>query len=348
MTDRLAQLIRESGFKSAYKVIPYVRSKSSDYTPRQIMSAMRNVKGLVVRDEYPRDTQRTVQHVYYRPVFGRVRGTYMIDLINKSAGKGSSLYPRYFSVAVNVNTKYCYAYRLTSKTSKNILDALKKWKTEAGAVNQITADREQGWVSKQVQDWANENGIVMKLTNSENHTTLSVVDRQIRTLRDMLNRPITGKETKASLRDFSNASITRLINNYNNSPHSALKSEDGKLMTPEFVQKNKDAEKRLIFKKLYEEANKEQDPEIHKWELKIGDNVRFILPKIAFQKRRYQISQQTVKITGRDGYNYVCSALDGTTHTFARWRLFPAHGNENEFETFKGFNKSESRIRVFH
>jgi len=63
--------------------------------------------------------------------------------------------------------------------------------------------------------------------------------------------------------------------------------------------------------------------------LKVGTNVRLILPKKKLNKTRYNVSPVYYKISDKEGISYIIQAKDGTTKTVSRFQIIPVADNTN-------------------
>jgi hypothetical protein len=277
-----------------------------------------------------KNTQQGVNAKYWKPVYGRVRGSFMIDLLEQSNGEGirkkrkGGLYPDFYLIIINVNTKYVWAYPLKAKSEEEVFRALQDWYPKANPVHQITSDKESAFKAEGILNWARQHDICMKSIESKHHQTLSVIDRVIRTLRDM--NVNDESKTDRARRDFLPKEMANLVDAYNNSPHSSL---DGK--TPAEMEKDPKAEKKWIMKRIGEEFDKVQADK-----LEVGQLVKFNIPHKLLGKHRYGISRRVVKIIRFIGNNsVVVRTTKGEEETFSRADLYEAKGKITRLKSFK-------------
>ena len=236
------------------------------------------------------------------------RGTYMIDLMfNKKL---------VYLVAININTRYAMVeltnitntegevLKADSKTTYSYLRALNKMMNEAQEQNNpivhLTGDGESAFTSRVAQSFYNENGITfhavprMKIEGKKGtdplHTSLGLIDRLIRTIRDMLfnaKLPMTPKATK------------EMITQYNNAPHSTLSKWIGFEVSPLMIQQDKDKEKYIVMK-----INKTnlQTRMMYDFEIPIGSHVKVYNEKDTLGKRR--VIATAGKVIGKQGVLY--------------------------------------------
>jgi hypothetical protein len=244
-----------------------------------------------------------------------------MDLIDQSTKRGDR--PAYFMVIVNINTRYAYAYPLDGKGTADLLGVLKKWVDEVEAAGKkvvhLSADQEAGWSGQEVQKWLDEKKIRLKLIPSDRHSALGIVDRFIRTLRDMNVRSKKRELDDQDLRDFSVKRMTKFLATYNASLHNAIG------MTPTEMEKDDQAQKRYIIKQLYNVHGRKK---ITDYVLGPGTWVRFMLPRDKMGKRRFQVSPGIVQVKKQEGNSYILMAEDGSVKTVSRWRLIPVKDPE--------------------
>lgn len=107
------------------------------------------------------------------------------------------------------------------------------------------------------------------------HTSLGIIDRVIRTLRDMAYNGERGVITPEDMKD--------LVSIYNRAPHTTLSRFAGEEVTPEMVQNDPELEKFIMRRICQENYNvRKQDG----YELEVGDEVKVYNDTDKFQKRR--------------------------------------------------------------
>lgn len=235
-------------------------------------------------------------------------------------------YPPCFLVLVNVNTKKAYVRACPDKTDREITDRIKEIvqsiKDKHKPIYTITSDGEGAFKREGAQTIYDEFNIKHKVVEDlkYRHTVLSVVDRFIRTLRDM-NRPGVNDDKQShekEFRDFSTEKMAEFVRLYNNTIHN------GTGYTPNEMEADRSLEEKYIIKKLYE---LERRKKIKDFNLQVGTYVRFILPKDPKKKQRYKVSPEAYRIAEKDGNSYVIEAADHNRITVPRWRLFPLGPN---------------------
>jgi hypothetical protein len=356
MTDAdIKKIILKSHMRSEKKVVPWVRERLPHVSEDKIKSVLEKM----VHDKYMLSKDDTSKH-YYVPIFTPFIGGFQIDLIDQSRNdpadgtpngvttRAHHKFPKYFLVAINVNTKYAYAYKMNGKSQEEVLRCLNLLAADVkdvgeGKLAYISADKEPAWntnsnrVSPNILKWFNDHKCKLKLIESERHSALGVVDRFIRELRDMnakSSKEVRDKEDPNSkshdsryYHDFTPWRMYKLIKIHNTSFNSAIG------MTPEEMENDPDEQKKYIIKKVYE-ANRRK--KISDYQLKVGSWVRFMIPRNMMKKHRYQFSNEVVEIKKKEGNVYTCQAADGTKKKLARWRLLPVE-DPSKFNTFESF-----------
>ena len=172
---------------------------------------------------------------------------------------------------IGTNNRYAYCLPLNSKSATAIHDTLKRFISKYHPAK-LTSDEESAFLEKNNLKLLNDNKVAVHTISDKNHTSLGIIDRFMRTLRDM-NTPT--EKSKHQSHDVKYTFITpkrmtKFLSIYNNSYHSAIGC------TPQEMFNNKDLEKEYIFKCL-EKAEKQR--RIKNLILPAGSFVRYILPR---------------------------------------------------------------------
>ena len=311
MTDTEIDLaIDKTHLKSPEKMHPHIVKKH----PGVSLKRLKAVNKKRPKDKNPHDPKS-----YYYPIFSNHPYSFQLDLLEQSHNRDQNEYPAYYVIIINVNTKYAYAIPIEDKKQDTIHDVLKDF-IENHRVITFVCDEEGALQSKKVIDMLSKKKVAIKFINDQRHSALAVVDRFIRTLRDM-NTPTVHTQRQSNdpkYRDFSKHRMEKLLNIYNTTKHSSTGH------TPKEMEEDINLEKKYIIKKLYEVNRRKK---ITDYDLEPDTFVRYILPKDPKKKRRFKISPEAYKISHKEGNAYVLMAADGTTKTVSRWRLFPLGKN---------------------
>ena len=246
---------------------------------------------------------------YMNIVFSDHPYGYVMDLlVNKSSFK-----PRYWFVFVNINTRYAFAYPLNNKDKTSVLNVLKMFVKDT-KVFSLTGDDEGAFSANDVVKFLTDKHVSLRIVKEQNHGALSIIDRFIRTLRDM-NIPTEKTHRESIDEKYVNFSVKRmgkLVKIYNDTYHSSIG------MKPIEMQNDVKLEDKYIKKMLLKHMQKIKDDG---YLLNEGEYVRVVLDKDAMEKRRYKVSREVYKVVGREGQLFIISAKDGSTRLVPRWKL---------------------------
>lgn len=247
---------------------------------------------------------------YYIRIFSTKPNCWFHDLLDN--GKNNE--PRYWHVFIGTNNHYAVALPLNSKSAVAIRSTLREFINKYHPVK-LTSDEESAFIEKNNLQLLTDNHVKVHIITEKNHSALGIIDRFIRTLRDM-NIP-TQKGSKQSHNEkyqtFSPKRMLKLIQIYNSTYHSRIKC------SPEEMFNNPELEKEYIFEQL--ERKEKQEENIKDLHLKEGSFVRYILPKANGRRKRYQVSRECYKIESVNGNMYTLIARDGTVMNLPRFKL---------------------------
>ena len=159
---------------------------------------------------------------------------------------------------------------------------------------------------------------VQKITD-QNHSALGIIDRFIRTLRDMHGTQSLRRDAPNGNRSkcISSKQMQKYLHSYNNSIHSSIGC------TPKEMLDDLDLEEKYILENI---DKREKQRSMKGFELDEGEHVKYLLPRNKLEKKRFRYSPEAYIISGRDGNNYILSAKDGTTITRPRFQLVKVSG----------------------
>lgn len=240
---------------------------------------------------------QTKQTAFNSKTFSRSRETYMHDIFVNGQGTGAGV-PPYYHVFINVNTRKAYAYPLETKTTDDVIGTLKRFLgSVAGCVRKLISDAEPAFESDAFVDVCKKKNIDMQVNDEQNHKTLGIIDRFVRTIRDMhgTNKPINTNRMR------------QIIDKYNDTVHSATGMKPGEM--------TKDDEVAYIVDMIREQESVERRPD---YPLKEGDIVRLIKRDNRFVKKRRTITKHYYIVDSIDRNRIVIMAQDGSTRTVSR------------------------------
>ena len=203
---------------------------------------------------------------------------------------------------INQNTKYADSFPMENRSSQSVLNAIQTFVKEH-RVSTLVSDAERAFMSKDVVEFLISNRIELYTIVAENMKTgLSVINRFMRTLRDMI-----GKN-----RNIDEIEMRNLLKRYNKTVNSSTGFAP-KDMT-------EDDEIRYIAQKILQQKAISQE---EGYELGICELVRVVVPKKTLTKTRDQLSPAHYRIFGKEGLNYIIQADDGTTTRRTRTHQVP-------------------------
>ena len=275
-------LYQEFPFRSAAKFVPLALKHG--FTKQQAIQFL---------DSLTHDKRYTRQTEMMLPIFGRRHNMFQMDTLVQS----SNASPRYFLILININSRKLYALPMNTKDSAAVLESLTKFIKEVKVIQSITSDQDQAYLTPEITRFMIDHHIDHQTTFSNDHNRLGIINRAIKTLRDINNE-----------RDFTIQSMKRALNAYNNSIHSSTGKEPN-----EFTPQDED---HYIQKKIHE-----TDERAGRYTLNKGSHVRIMNPPELMKKKRSNLSNEAYKVEYRMGNKYVIKALDNTASEIPRYRL---------------------------
>ena len=261
----------------------------------------------------------------FLPVFSSTGDSYQFDILVQPRA-------RPFLVFININTRMSYAYQMQNKTAAEVKKALSRFFDDVPNVKVLVSDSDSAFLSNEVLQLMKQRNVAYRNTEDNNHHVLGIINRFIRTLRDM------NKE-----RYFTAEKMALLIDAYNNSPHRSI----GK--APAEMTKEDEAE--------YMKRKEEETSKISIVEFKPNERVRVLLERSKIGKNRSAYSDYAYIIDGKRGHQWIIKAKDGSTDSVPAHQLIKATPNIPLAETLKSgkrgivskidsYNASTDRYKV--
>ena len=191
---------------------------------------------------------------YQFKTYSRIPGGFIGDIFfNKS--KFACL------LLININTRKAYAYALNNvkvepiggqneeytitysttnkKTTTNLINVFKQFLNDIDhKITSLRFDNESAVKSKQFQTMLRNNDIKFISVVEGSHTSLSLIDRLCRTIRDI--------SYNMGIKILTQNDINKVLNVYNNMYHSSLSKILGKKITPNEVNEHPELEQQII------------------------------------------------------------------------------------------------------
>ena len=289
----LKELFKSFPWRSPSKFIPL--AKKHGFTEDEAKEFLKR--------KAPHD--KKLKKVKYLPIinkFGDAKPSYQFDTLIQARAEP-------YLIFININTRKAYAYKMKNKSKSSVLDALKKFLEDVPDCAILTSDRDKAYLSDDVLGFISSHGIEYHTTHNNNHNILGIINRFIRTLRDLNDE-----------RDFTEEKMKELIKEYNNSPHRGI----GDLSPNEVDTEN---ETKYVKEKL------KQSPDIN--DFKEGDRVRIIEDKSPIGKRRTNLSKEAYIVDGRDRNQIIIRSKDGSIDTYPAYRLIKSDKRYKLADTIK-------------
>ena len=194
------------------------------------------------------------------------------------------------------NEEYTITYSTTNKkTTSNLINVFKQFLNDIDhKITSLRFDNESAVKSKQFQTMLRNNKIKFVPVVEGSHTSLSLIDRLCRTIRDI--------SYNMGIKILTQNDINKVLNVYNNMYHSSLSKMLNKKITPNEVNDNPELEKQIINYCIdYNKQLKVLHPEI---ELQVGQICKVYQPFDKFKKRRRLLKKDYYKIVNKTGNIY--------------------------------------------
>ena len=204
--------------------------------------------------------------------------------------KGSQAKP------IGQNEEYTITYSTTNKkTTSNLINVFKQFLNDINhKITSLRFDNESAVKSKQFQTMLRNNDIKFIPVVEGSHTSLSLIDRLCRTIRDI--------SYNMGIKILTQNDINKVLNVYNNMYHSSLSKMLGKKITPNEVNEHPELEQQIINYCIdYNKQLKVLHPEI---ELQVGQICKVYQPFDKFKKRRRLLKKDYYKIVNKTGNIY--------------------------------------------
>ena len=194
------------------------------------------------------------------------------------------------------NEEYTITYSTTNKkTTSNLINVFKQFLNDIDhKITSLRFDNESAVKSKSFQSMLQNNKIKFVPVVEGSHTSLSLIDRLCRTIRDI--------SYNMGIKILTQNDINKVLNVYNNMYHSSLSKILGKKITPNEVNEHPELEQQIINYCIdYNKQLKVLHPEI---ELQVGQICKVYQPFDKFKKRRRLLKKDYYKIVNKTGNIY--------------------------------------------
>lgn len=254
-------------------------------------------------------THRTNKKKKYLPIYSEVPYSYQIDLTFSPKYKKQNDKVTVLFTAININSRYAYAYYAKRKNLSTLLDFLKLFEKQ-GLINYISGDLE--FKRKDLTDYLDDNEIQYDFYKADSHK-LGIINRFHRTIKEKLERYFIANNTVKWI-DV----IDKIIYNYNHTFHSGIQIEPYKVNS--FVEMDIVDVKKEITQNI-----KNDDEMFNK-----GDKVRVQQNKGIFDKNKAVFSRDIYIISRTTKNSVYVVDKKNNEHKFKKSKLLKIDEVEND------------------
>ena len=264
------------------------------------------------------------------PIYSEVQYAFQIDLTffprYKKQNKGYEV----LFTAININTRFAYAYACKSKEMIFILEAMKKMEDKT-IINSITCDKGSEFTNKEFKSFCEKEDITIYYVKDDSHK-MGIINRFHRTLKEKLTQYFVAHNTVNWVEI-----IDEIIYNYNHSVNRGIGVEPYKV--------NSFMEQRIIEKK----REKTGEILIKQIDINVGDFCRVLTKKELFEDKmipKYsnkifeviKVKQNSVYVKDSDNKEYKVKKKD--------IKLVEQNDNYREFDEQKEAIKENRKEKV--
>ena len=210
--ESVNRIIDKTRFRTFPKLRAAVRKDNPDITNKEL-------RDIISRRNHDIRLGRVRNKIYQVKIFSRSRNSWFGDLYDNLDGHE----PRYWHIFINTNTRYAIAYELPDKNKNYIRYVLVRFVNEYHS-RKLTHDEEKGLVADINVDYLKEHKCALFIVQEQLHSTLGIIDRFIRTIRDMnkpVEKPVTDESNDEQFKCISRDKMRKILESYNNTVHSS-------------------------------------------------------------------------------------------------------------------------------
>lgn len=220
--------------------------KKAKITNKNITRAF--VKDWLSKQSTQQETHKSTKKKIYLPIYSDTPFSFQIDL---------TFFPRYkkqnnnfyvLFTAININTRYAYAYYSKNKDTEDVLNMMKQFKKDALEINSITTDEGKEFNNNEFLEYCQNEEIDVFFVKGDSHK-LGIVNRFHRTLKDKLLKHFTANDT-VNWVDV----IDKVIYNYNHTVNTGIGIEPYKVnsfIEAEIISEKKDKTEKINENNLF-------------------------------------------------------------------------------------------------
>ena len=276
----------------------------------------------------------TKERVYFPITSFKPYQHLQIDLLDLSNISTTNSYYQYLLVSIDIFTRKAFAVPLKFKNAESVIkgmeQTIKFFKPEI-----ITTDNGKEYINKKLETLLQEHHIEHRFVDVNQHTSLGIIDRWCRSIRNLINKYCTSHKTTRYI-DV----LPKLVENYNNTYHSTIKC------SPNEADKHVDDINTIMLNKYL--TAKDQETVYN-----IGDKVRHKILLNIFEKQgKSKWSDNIYTVIEKKSHSYLLS--DGKLYRYYQLQKVgetditkkvgrPA---KQTFQTLKKANTIKRRLRA--
>ena len=281
MTDKILKSIYfdpSTGLLSANKL--YEKVKENGIT-------IKEVKEFVNKQEVQQVLKQVKPVKYYFPITAKYKYQLMqVDLVDMSSISANNNNIKFLLVAIDVFSRMMFVIPLKNKTASTVTNAMEEI-IKSTKCEKLNTDNGSEFISNEFNNMLQKHNVEIQYVDVNDHKKLGIVDRAVRTLRNMINKYMVAYNTSKYIDVLQD-----IVSNYNNTYHSTIKKAPSKV-------EETDDDIFDITRKKYMKAYENQP------HFNIGDSVRYKLQRKQFQKGAVQWSKTIHKITDNTTHSYI-------------------------------------------
>ena len=238
---------------------------------KKAKEAHSSITKLYVKDWFDKQqaiqqTNKPVGKKEFLPIYSEVPYSFQMDLTFFPRYKKQNNNNEVLFTAININTRFAFAYVCKTKDMDVILEAFQKMEKKT-IINSVTCDEGTEFKNKIFQEYCEKENIQLYFVKSDGHK-LGIINRFHRTLKEKMTQYFTANDTVKWI-DI----IDDLVYNYNHSVNRGIGAapyQVNSFMEQRIVEKKRDETDLILSKKE---------------EIKVGDFCRIIYEKDLFSDK---------------------------------------------------------------
>ena len=262
---------------------------------------MKQVKSFLAKQETQQINRKKQRVKKYLPITAGGDGSFQADLTFYNQFKKQNKIGKKQAIGIltciNIHSRKAYAKPIFGKktgedsfdTEGSVLNAIKDITEDIkkrGKFVNLTTDNGSEFISKTFRAYMEKEGVTQHFADAGDwgKNSMGKVERFNRTIRGLIQKHMTAKNTTKWV-DV----LPDLLDNYNNTFHSSIKSTPNKADVEEVIEEENETAREVVAEEM---------------ELKEGDKVRLLKPRETFQKGGQQYYKGIYTIHKRNHQSY--------------------------------------------